>query len=285
MISFAVSTTAFRRTPIEQVLALAEKEKLALEFSSGLPYREDMIAIYRAAKNVQRLPHNYFPAPKEPFVLNVASIKPEVADKSVEHCLGGLRLAAEAGAPFFSAHAGFCLDPEPRELGHKLKFQQTAERSVYWAKFVANVKILAAEAEKLGVKFLVENNVVAPMNVQPDGTIPLLCVAADEILRLKQEVPSRGLGILLDTGHLKVSAQTMGYDADACVKEIAHLVDGLHHSDNDGKDDSNHPLTENYWFLKHMPLFQKATHVLEVHDQKMPEIRFQEELLNKAARK
>src|SRR4051812_21105203 len=98
-LNFAVSTTAFRRKPIEWVLEQAQQAGLQLEFSSGLPYRADMAEVYLSA-TVPRLPHNYFPAPSQPFVLNLASLDADTRAKSVRHAREGLRLAAKSGAPF-----------------------------------------------------------------------------------------------------------------------------------------------------------------------------------------
>jgi sugar phosphate isomerase/epimerase len=280
--NFAVSTTAFRRKPIEDVLELAAREGLALEFSSGLPYREDMEAIYLAAR-VPRLPHNYFPAPKTPFVLNLGSLDPEIRSKSIAHCKRGLRLAAASNAPFFSAHAGFCLDPEPKELGRPLRLQMRAPREEHWLAFTGALRELTAEAEHLGVRFLVENNVVAKFNLLPDGSSPLLCCEHTEIERMRVDVPGAALGCLLDTGHLKVSAGALGFSADEYMRRVGHTIQAIHHSDNDGSADSNEPLTPAYWFLSHMPRFEAAWHVLEVHDQTVEQIKIQFGLLRQAA--
>ncbi|MBI3542144.1 MAG: TIM barrel protein [Deltaproteobacteria bacterium] len=280
--NFAVSTTAFRRKPIEWVLDQARQAGLQLEFSSGLPYREDMESIFLAATGVRRLPHNYFPAPKIPFVLNLGSMDPEIRSKSIDHARHGLRLAARSGAPFYSAHAGFCIDPKPQDLGHELDLTQRHSRDEHWKSFVGAVRELAIEASRLGVKMLVENNVVAPFNVAKDGTAPLLCAHFDEVERLAREVSSDGLGMLLDTGHLKVSAEALGFSRDEYMKRVGHLIEAVHHSDNDGKTDSNEALTGDYWFLPYMKNYPHAWHILEVHDQTLEQIEAQRELLSKA---
>lgn len=279
---FAVSTTAFRRRPIEEILVLAATEALSLEFSSGLPYREDMEAIYIAAK-VNRLPHNYFPAPKTPFVLNLASLNDEIRSKSIMHCKRGLKLASESGAPFFSAHAGFCLDPSPGDLGKPLKLAMREPKERYWQVFVGAVRELADEARRLGVLFLVENNVVAKFNLLPNGHSPLLCCEHTEIERMQKEVSSPALACLLDTGHLKVSAGALGFSTDEFLNRVGHSIQAIHHSDNDGEADSNEPLSSDYWFLYHMGKYTTIWHILEVHDQSVQQIKDQFELLRQAA--
>ena len=279
--NFAVSTVAFRGLKIESIMELAKKEKLILEFSSGLPYRYDMESIFLNA-SIPRLPHNYFPAPQESFVLNLASLSDEILNQSINHCMKGLKLASKVKAPFFSAHAGFCVDPEPSELGRAFKCSTVSDRSLHWNRFINSVKKLVLEAERLGVGFYIENNVCIKSNILSDGSSPLLCTDLNETLRLVQEVKSPALKILIDTGHLKVSANTFDFETKPFVDAIRPYVGAFHHSDNDGRVDSNHPCNSNYWFLPYMSQFKNAYHVLEVCDQSIEQIRFQFDLLEEA---
>jgi sugar phosphate isomerase/epimerase len=279
--NFAVSSTAFRKLPVEEVIATAAANTFALEFSSGLRFRPDMEKIYLNAK-VARLPHNYFPAPEKPFVLNIASMNADVRTLSIQHCVRGLELAQKSGAPFYSAHAGFCVDPKPTDLGGKLPEEMLASREEFWRVFVENTKTICKRAEELEVQFLVENNVVSPSNVKADGSHALLCAETHESSRLIEEVTSPALGLLLDTGHLKVSSESLGFDPEIYIQKCHKKIFAIHHSDNNGKADTNHPLAPDYWFLKFMPLFKNAYHILEVHDQNPDEIRRQFHLLKEA---
>jgi uncharacterized protein (UPF0276 family) len=133
------------------------------------------------------------------------------------------------------------------------------------------------------VKFLVENNVVSSSNVKQNGTHSLLCADIDEVLQLVTETRADGFGLLLDTAHLKVSAYTLGFDAEKFVSRARNFIVALHHSDNNGKADTNHPLTNDYWFAKFMPWFKDQYHILEVHDQSVEEVKTQRALLEKWA--
>ena len=279
---FAVSTTAFRGRPIEEVINIAKDSDLYLEFSSGLPYHPDMETVFFEAP-CPCLLHNYFPAPREPFVLNLGSLCEDIRERSIAHCKKALRMAARVGAPFYSAHAGFCIDPSPTDLGRKFPFREQRPRGEYWRRFVESVTILADEARSLQVKFLIENNVVAPMNVSQEGAHPLLCASYEEIDRLMEEVDNPALGILLDAGHLKVSATSLGFSTDVFLKQVGQYICGIHHSDNNGEEDTNHPLTSRYWFLPYMRFHKEAFHIIEVHNQTVSQIREQYRLLEEAA--
>ena len=56
-----VSTLALMGKSAEEAISLAQKNLWALEFSSGMPYREDMETIFLNAP-IKKYAHNYFPA-------------------------------------------------------------------------------------------------------------------------------------------------------------------------------------------------------------------------------
>jgi sugar phosphate isomerase/epimerase len=282
MMKLATSSTAFRGYSIEKIIQIAEEADLALEFSSGLPYREGMESLFLNA-SVERLPHNYFPAPRNPFVLNLASLDDAIWQRSFDHCTNSLKLAAQVGAPFYSVHAGFCIDPDPSHLGKGLLLEVAYPHSEYWDKFLCAVKGLVVIAEKFGVGFHVENNVLTKKNVLPDGSSPLLCVDSDECFRLMQEVGSDALGLHLDTAHLKVSANTLKFSKPHFISKVGDFIRSIHHSDNMGEDDTNDPVEPDYWFLEYMARFETAYHILEVHDQSLLQIYRQFDLLKKSA--
>jgi len=110
-LDIAISTIAFMGEPLNNVIDLAAKENFKIEFSSGVPYFPKVKEVFLHAP-IQKILHNYFPPPAVPFVLNLASTCNEIRLRSVQHCIQGLQLSAEIAAPFFSAHAGFCVDPD-----------------------------------------------------------------------------------------------------------------------------------------------------------------------------
>lgn len=278
-----MSSLAFLGRSPAEMIASALKEGCALEFSSGMPYHPDMEQVFLDAP-LRRFAHNYFPAPQEPFVLNLASTDDAVRERSIAHCVRGIELSYAVGAPFFSAHAGFCVDPRPSELGTRLEQAKHLDREVNRTHFIASVKDVLARTRDLPTGFLLENNVLAPVNRYPDGTNPLLCVEAEEQLRLLADVADARVGLLLDTAHLKVSANTLGFDPAAAVVRLLPHARCVHHSDNDGTVDDNRAFRDDYWFLPFMPDAQHAVHVLETKKCAPDELRRMERLLFPDAR-
>lgn len=274
-----ISSLAFK-VGVEEMIELAVQNSWALEFSSGLQYREDAEQIYLNAP-VKKMPHNYFPAPKTPFVLNLASENSTIRNQSIGHCIKGLHLAKQSRSPFFAAHAGFCLDPKPSELGNKIESKTKINRNKNWDFFLESLKEILIVAENLEVDFLIENNVIAPFNIINEMN-PLLCCDSVDIVELFQSIKHQRFGLLLDTAHLKVSCNTLQRNLSDELSKIYSFIRGVHHSDNEGVIDSNNLLSESYWFLPLMGNFKNVPHVLEVRNISIEQIKNQITLLSQS---
>ncbi len=274
----AVSTLAFGKMSKEKIAELAKERDWTVEFSSGFPYDKDMIRFFTETETV-RLAHNYFPAPEIPFVMNLASTNPAVRDRSIAHCLQGLELTRIARASCFSAHAGFCIDPSPEQLGKPMDVNVPIDRGENWRLFTDAIDKVLLKASELGLSFLIENNVTAPFNLRSDGQEALLCSTPYELVRLVQEIGASNFGLLLDTAHLKISSAALGFNANEAVGAIEPYINYIHHSDNDGSNDSNDSIADDYWFLPWVRKFRDAVHVLEVRNLSPEEIESQIQLL------
>lgn len=269
---------AFGKSSREEIVQLAENHDWTVEFSSSFPHMPDMVEFFKTIK-INRFAHNYFPAPEKPFVLNLASKNREVRINSIEHCLQGLRISKVTGAHCFSAHAGFCIDPDPEMLGNALNVDQPIDRNLNWTLFLESVNEIIKEAKKLNMSFYIENNVTAPFNIREDGQEVLLCSSAEELILLSDAIDKKNFGILLDTAHLKISSNALDFDKDQAVKKLMPYIKYIHHSDNNGEKDTNDSIDPNYWFLKWMKHFIDATHILEVKNIGVKEISTQLSLL------
>lgn len=276
------STIAFAHLPIQEIIKLCAEHQILVEFSSGLPYNEQLEQ-YFIEYPYAKLSHNYFPAPKVPFVLNLASSNQDIRKRSIDHCINGLRLTKLANAPFYAAHAGFCIDPDPAKLGKKLNTSSLPiNKHQHWELFIQSVQIILQEAQLLEVDFYIENNVIAAFNIDELGQNPLLCCDEKELTQLVKEINHDRFGILLDTAHLKVSAQTLNFDLTAAMQSLIPSIKAIHHSDNNGKVDSNDILPIYYWFLPYMFFFKNIIHVLEVKKLSLSELRKQHQLLQES---
>jgi hypothetical protein len=259
----SVSTISNPYHNITKFLTFCKLYHLNVEFSSGLSPQKNIVDIFHNYP-FGKTPHNYFPAPEEPFVLNLASKNQEIRQRSIEHCYRGVDLAVSGGSHYYSAHAGFCVDPTPLELGKPFKLNQKYDRPQNFNLFVDSVKSIVDYAKENSCRFLIENNVIIQENFV-NRENPLFCCTAEEMIQLYKRIDdSDNFGILLDTAHLKVSSTTLGFELDDAVQNLTPIVKCVHHSDNNGNYDTNSTMDNDYWFKAYMKYFKTINHVLEV---------------------
>jgi sugar phosphate isomerase/epimerase len=221
-----------------------------IELSSGVAWQADNLASVRANRRRFRfLVHNYFPPPEVPFVLNLGSADPEIRRLSLDHCRGAIDLAHELETDLFTVHAGFALEPKVSELGRPITGEITTDLETCYRIFRDSVGSLVAYGEKSGVDLGIENNVVAPFNLRDGRNTFLLMATAEEIVRLMTDIASPHLGVLIDSGHLNVSARSLGFEREGFLETVRPWLLGWHLSDNDGTADSNKPFGPEAWFL------------------------------------
>lgn len=279
---FFISSLAYRGKTAKQISKIALENSLNIEFSSNIPFDESNIEAFNN-HNGLKLIHNYFPTPKESFVINLASSNKIILEKSIKHCFENIKRTSKLNLPFYSVHSGFCLDPSISSLGGKIESKEAIRRSDHTDIFIETAYKLSNIAKKYGVQLLIENNVLSEKNFLINQFQNIfLCVDSSEIIEIMESVNMENFGLLLDTGHLKVSANTLKLDVDLEVKKLKKYVEAVHHSDNNGKQDSNDCLDQDYWFLKYIKYYSEKFHVLEVKDADYQSIEYQINLLSNA---
>ena len=221
----------------------------------------------------QFLVHNYFPPPQDPFVLNLASKDENIRKRSIELVLNAIDLSSKIGAPFYSVHAGFITDPT--SFGEtSFIFPSPESRTAIkdsWSNFISSLDIVLEYSRKVGVDLLLENNVCSP-----DLVDKVMLVKPEEFqMLLLNKVSHPNLGILLDTGHLSVSAQTLGFNKFRFIDQITPYIKAIHIHDNSGKADTHDKVVEGSWVLDVLtdPNFIAATKVIESKFNNIKEIK------------
>lgn len=183
--------------------------------------------------------HNYFPPPATDFLLNLAEEK----TTSMNFCRHALEVCEKIGAQMYSVHGGFRADIPISELGSPIESRAVADYEDAYARLLASLRALGKEAGKMSL--LVEPNVVAGFNAGIRDQ--LLMVTGAELMRLVNDVDLDNFGVLLDLGHLKVTAQTLGFDPLDFIEEISILISAFHLHSNDGKSDQHRPAMPDDW--------------------------------------
>ena len=240
-----------KEDPVERCEMFIDAGIEAIELSSG-QYSENLSErLRRLADRAVLQVHNYFPPPKIPFILNLASKQEEVARTSMQHCRKSIQLAIELKRPIFSFHAGFLIDPDISQLGKRLSKIEVYDRGDSLSRFLERVASLSDYAAELGCELLIENNVVSQANFEEFGGNVFLAADPEEAAHIMKNTPDN-VGMLIDTAHLKVSANSIGYDPAEMFQTCDQWIRAYHLSDNDGTQDSNEPIHTDSWFWPYL---------------------------------
>ncbi len=247
-----VSTGGFKNLTASAAAKMLHSEGIDHVELSGGVYSESVRADLLSLKSLINFRvHNYFPPPKEKFVLNLASLDSQISERCLDFCEESIKLAHVLEGKYYSFHAGFLIDPKPQELGQKVQKRALFDRDQALEKFFENINKLAKIAAEHEITLLIENNVLSAVNYKEFGEDPLLFTSPNETRQFMKTVPNN-VKLLLDVAHLKVSAQTLKFDKDLWFSECHEWVAGYHLSDNNGFEDSNEKIDKDSWFWNYL---------------------------------
>ena len=236
-----ISTGGYKDQKGTEIFELLKSKGIKnVEFSGGKYIKNFDKNFNKNIKNYRNCSqlHNYFPPPKKSFVINLASSNKTIAKKSFNHIKKAINLAAKLNSNFYSFHAGFRIDPNPKLLGKEFVKTIMIKKSIALSKFRKNLLSLNKIAERKKVFLFVENNVITKKNIKKFGSNPLLLTNPNEIKNFFKNTP-KNIGLLLDVAHFKLSAKTENFSLDKGIKKVNKYIKGYHLSDNNGFVDSN----------------------------------------------
>jgi len=247
-----------------------------VEISGGRYDNNQLAKLKKISNKTSLCLHNYFPPPKKPFVLNLASLNKTISSQSLRQARKSISWSSTLGAKHYSLHAGLLFDPEPSSLGGAMKKTSLAEKTNAMNVFLENINKLSEFANGLGIQLLIENNVLTKKNYKIFGTDPfLMCWTVDSLFVMKN-TPTN-VSLLVDVGHVKVTARTLGLNPCNFLQECAEWIGGYHLSENNSFEDQNKPATPNSWFwpflIKNLPYYS-----IEVNSCSIDLLRNQEKL-------
>ena len=269
MQNVSLSSICFQERELPRLCQCLVENKIdKLELSGNLKHITDKqlrVTFREYQNNVQFYIHNYFPSHAEPFVLNLAH--PKTVFRAIKHCRKAIDLCYEFGIKQYSLHSGTAISPEPEDLGnlqaHLPPFKMNESREI----LIEACLEVAEYAKKKHILLLLENNVVASFNC-PNGVNDRYHLAdLEESAYLMSLFKHPSIGMLLDTGHLKVSAQTLNFDPIKFIEWFKLHIKALHISENDGIVDQNLPVSKNSWFWNYIPWKQVDYVSLEISGQ------------------
>ena len=246
-----VSTGGFNQPSFKTIKELFNSGFKNIELSGGAYSKKNLSQILKFEKKINFRLHNYFPPPKLPFVLNLASSNQKILNKTMTHIFNSIDLASKIKSKYYSFHAGFLLDPQVDRLGKKFDISKLQNRKNCLNNFQNNVLKIADYAKSKNISILIENNVVTKKNFILFNKNPFLLSNPLEIAKFFYKAP-KNVKLLMDVGHLKVSANTEKFSKIDALKKLNPFVGCYHFSENDSISDTNRPFNKKSWFLKHI---------------------------------
>lgn len=255
----------------EAVCELAELGFKNIELTGGTLFYEgfeDELIELREKYALSYMVHNYFPPPREDFVLNLASRKSEIKEKILLLIKEALRLSRIFAKNLYTMHPGFVNEVLP-ELKDNF-FVKDAEIFNSREDFYKMLSYVADEVVPEGMKVAVENLSLKSI----DDEFSFLCGRDSIKTFLDFFSKNKNVGMLLDLGHLNIASTIFGFDRDLfleeLVKEYSEKIFAFHLSGNDGYTDLHAPISCDSWHLKylkkHKKTFKNVPVVFEWHD-------------------
>ena len=251
----------------------------SIELSGGIYSTNVIDNLYELKEKANFQIHNYFPPPKIPFVLNLASQDTAISNLSLEHTYHALDCCMKLNAEYYSFHAGFLCDLSVSELGGKIKKRKLYDREKSTNLFLKKVSLISKRAEDKGIKIMIENNVFSASSKNEFKKNPLLMCDAEECLKIIKQVP-KNVKLLLDVAHLKVSANSLNFNPVEMMEKCSDYIGGYHLSDNNGLSDTNESFLQDAWFWKYLKT-DLEYYSIEVYDQRINNMKKLKDIVDK----
>lgn len=218
-----------------------------IELSGGIFVEDVERKILNLNNRVQKLIiHNYFPIPKKSFVINLASYNEVILSQSIDFLKRSIDVSSSLKSKIFAVHSGFLIDPLPHELGSVLDHSVIQDREKSLQIFRNSLVELSDYANEKAVSLLIENNVISKPNFEKHNQDIFLLTTPYEIKDFFSALPKE-IGLLVDTGHLKVSANVHGFDFGDALVNLKDFARGYHFSENLGDTDDHLPFSIHEW--------------------------------------
>jgi len=182
--------------------------------------------------------HNYFPVPRESFVINLSSYDNKILHKSIEFLKNSIDIASDLHSKKYAIHSGFLIDPQPKDLGGLFNNINIQDRDKSLEIFKNSIFELENYASIKGVELLIENNVMNLVNFNFHNQNIFLLTHPEEILTFFKQLP-KSIGLLLDIGHLKVSSNVLKFNFSDALESLSEIATGYHLSENSGFSDDH----------------------------------------------
>jgi sugar phosphate isomerase/epimerase len=215
-----------------------------IELTGGCEYLRSINSELLSLKNLYNLNfivHNYFPPPKEDFIINTSD--EDIIPYLKKYLKNSIELSRLLESPYYSFHAGFLVKIE------SFKNINNASNLIFLDKKKA-INIMKDlygylnEIAKNDIQIYIENNVISSKNYSNFGfRNPFLLTSSSDFVEIMNTFDFH---LLLDLAHLKVSCNTLGLDFEKEATYLSKYTNYIHLSGNDSLEDSNLSIVSDY---------------------------------------
>ena len=182
--------------------------------------------------------HNYFPIPRDSFVLNIASIDTNIRARSIQHIKKAIEFCDKIGAELYTFHPGFLTDPHGANLSIKnydFQWDDTQIDNSNYEKAKMNMYLALDEV----VKYAQSRKI--SIAIETEGSLNkknhLLMQRPDEYEEFMAKYSSSDIGMNLNIGHLNLAAKAFQFEREDFVDLIKDYIVAMELSHNDGIED------------------------------------------------
>jgi sugar phosphate isomerase/epimerase len=243
-----VSTTFIRdKQKIKVALDILKSEGIKnVELGSNHIYERNFDYIKNYDFNF--LVHNYFPTPKNDFIINIASSNTKIRDRSLNQIKKSIIFLKKVKAKIYTFHPGFISDPLEVNKSKK-NYDFVWRNKKFKKKYDLAFNYMISSLEKI-VNFAKKNR--ARVAIETEGSLKkknlLLLQTPEEYQKLFNYFTPNDLGINLNIGHLNLASKAFKFSKLEFIKSLKPYVIALELSHNNGIDDQHLPLRKNKWY-------------------------------------
>jgi len=252
-----ISSSCFRKEKITETLDIALKYNFEnIELSGGCQFSErciENLLKYKKKYEFNYLVHNYFPPPKDNFILNIASQNSSLRQKSVEFAKNSIEISSLLDSPIYTIHTGYLTDLHLSNDGEFFLPDQdytNAPKDISIKYLIESVKILCNHASSFNVKIGLEN--LFPDNSTQNFSLMCSLEDIEQIMSFFSSLTN--LGILLDLGHAYLSSKLLSFNLKSFLNGLMlnfkEKILEIHLSDNNGQKDIHLVPEINSWMDK-----------------------------------
>ena len=223
----------------------------------------------------QYLIHNYFPIPKESFVLNIASFDKNIRNRSIQHVKKAIDFCMDHDGHLYTFHPGFLTDPRGSNNSNVNYDFQWDENQLHGINYIKSKDLMYCSLNEI-VEYAQSKNI--RIAIETEGSLNkkahLLMQRPEEYVEFMTKYSSGEIGINLNIGHLNLAANAFDFNRQDFVDLIQNYIVAMELSHNDGIEDQHLPLQPDgwYWSLIHDPRFENTYKILEFRDTPISEI-------------